>query len=121
MTDILELGKRLRTCEHFRFMAGMLTQCGIRIVEGGEDYIIGHRSGPTSKGGGWVDTVDLEGIYPDLSDAATKGCVTHLVREVWPTEKWTLLGTSHREMVKKISWLGNGEEEILLSLLEMAP
>jgi hypothetical protein len=83
MTDYIELGKRIVACKHFRFMDGMLTLCGIRIVAGGSDYIIGHRSGPTKDGGGWVDTVDLDGIYPDLSDAATKGCLLQLVREAW--------------------------------------
>ena len=122
MTDYAELGKRIVVCKHFRFMEGMLTLCGIRLVEGGVDYIIGHRSGPTSQGGGWVDTIDLEGIYPDLSDAATKGCVTKLVRELWPKEKWTQLGRSHSEIMKKLTWLGGPgtEEVVLLSLFEQA-
>ena len=81
MTDLTELGKRLVASKHWRWMPGMLTLCGIRLNEGGSDYIIGHRSGPTKDGGGWVDTVDLDGIYPDLSDAATKGCLLQLVRE----------------------------------------
>jgi hypothetical protein len=81
VTDLTELGKRLVASKHWRWMPGMLTLCGIRLNEGGSDYIIGHRSGPTKDGGGWVDTVDLDGIYPDLSDAATKGCLLQLVRE----------------------------------------
>jgi hypothetical protein len=132
MTDLTELGKRLRTCEHFRFMEGMLTQCGIRIVEGGNDYIIGHRSGPTSKGGGWVDTVALDGIYPDLSDAATKGCVLQLIREACsimlapyhyhpPTTTaaalWAVCRHTYDHMPRELWCLGAPTEEKLLTLM----
>ena len=132
MTDYTELGKRIVACKHFRFMDGMRTLCGIRLVEGGVDYIIGHRSGPTSHGGGWVDTTDLAGIYPDLSDPATKGCVLQLIREACsimiapyhyhpPTTTaaalWAVCRHTYGHMPRELWCLGAPTEEALLTLI----
>ena len=75
-----DLGHRAVACKHWRFMDGMLTTCGLRVVDGGRDYVIGHRSGATRDGGGWYDG-DAAGFLPDLSDPATLGCLLALVRE----------------------------------------
>jgi hypothetical protein len=63
-------------------MPGMLTTDDLRVVEGGTDYVIGHRSGETKRGGGWFDG-ESTGLLPDFSDPATLGCVLALVREAW--------------------------------------
>jgi hypothetical protein len=60
----------------------MVTTDDLRIVEGGTDYVIGHRSGETKRGGGWFDG-ESTGLLPDLTDAATVGCLLALVREAW--------------------------------------
>jgi hypothetical protein len=66
VTDYIELGKRLVACKHFRWLAGMLISNGARIVTVNEDT-----------------PLRFAGFYPDLSDAATKGCLLQLVREAW--------------------------------------
>lgn len=105
MTDYIELGNRLVACKGFRWMPGMLVNNGARIVTVNEDT-----------------SLRFLGFYPDLSDAATKGCVIHLVRELWPKEKWKQLGRSHSEIVKKLTWLSGpeSEAEVLVSLIGLA-
>jgi hypothetical protein len=77
-----DLGRRAVACKHWRFMDGMLTTCGLRVVDGGRDYVIGHRPGATRDGGGWYDGPS-ESFLPDLFDPATLGCLIALVREAW--------------------------------------
>jgi len=78
----IALAKRAVACKGWRWMPGMLTTCDLRVVDGGDDYAIGHRSGPTKDGGGWYDG-EAAGLLPDLTDPATMGCVLALVREAW--------------------------------------
>lgn len=98
-----ELGQRLISCKNWQWLGGMLTTCNLRVVEGGTDYIIGYRSGPTNKGGGWYDG-EAKGFLPDLFDHATGGLILHLLAEQCHTqisllsagtdewEIWTLRG-----------------------------
>ena len=88
MTDYTELGKRLVACKHFRWLAGMLVSNGARIVTVNEDT-----------------PLRFAGFYPDLSDAATKGCVLQLVRKAWEdpgahfalgTAGWALMSSESR-------------------------
>lgn len=81
-TDLETLGKRAVACTRWRWMPGMKTICGIRVTDGSKDWLSGHLPGPTTKGGGWVDTKS-EGYLPDLSDAATVGCIVDLVRSAF--------------------------------------
>ena len=83
MSVDVELGKRAIACKRWRWMPGMLTTCRLRVVDGGADYVIGHRSGPTRDGGGWIDETPTSRL-PDLTDPATIGCFLALVREAWP-------------------------------------
>ena len=80
---MIELAKRAVACKPWFWIGGMLTVCGVRVIEGRYDYLIGHRQGATKDGGGWVDTGDAIGFLPDLTDPATIGCLLALVREVW--------------------------------------
>jgi hypothetical protein len=84
-SQMTELAKRAVACVPWRWMPGMLTTCGVRVIEGRYDYLIGHRQGATKDGGGWVDTGDAIGFLPDLTDPATIGCLLDLVRYVWYT------------------------------------
>ena len=78
----IALARRAVACKGFRWMPGMLTTCDLRVVDGGDEYVIGHRSGPTKDGGGWYDG-EAAGLLPDLTDPATLGCLLALVREAW--------------------------------------
>jgi len=81
-----ELAKRAVACKGWQWMGGMLTLCKIRVIEGGSDYIIGERSGPTSNGGGRIDTTDVHNYLPDLDDPATLGCLLARLREVYESK-----------------------------------
>ena len=58
----IELGKRLVACKHFRWMPGMLTDLGERVMDPDIFYL---------------------GTFPDFRDPATLGCLLALVREAW--------------------------------------
>lgn len=104
MSDLTELGKRLVACKGFRWMPGMLCR---RRLHTGEwvpvrltdctivaDYRVVERTAVPSMNqdaarmmgegyialDGWVLADDL---LPDLSDAATRGCILQLIREAW--------------------------------------
>lgn len=78
----IALARRAVACKGWRWMPGMLTTCDLRVVDGGDEYVVGHRSGPTRDGGGWYDG-EAAGLLPDLTDPATLGCLLALVREAW--------------------------------------
>jgi hypothetical protein len=138
--SLADLGRRAVACKHWRFMDGMLTTCGLRVVDGGRDYVIGHRPGATRDGGGWYDGPS-EGFLPDLTDPATLGCLLHLVRQAWPDEwhkhvvpmwngrdGWAVgcIGSGHKLTLLatpdgRIVGLGNTEAEALVAALEAAP
>ena len=77
----IALARRAVAAPGWRWLPGMLTACRVRVHECGPDYIIGHRPGPTKDGGGMVDTMDLSGFVPDLSDPLTALGLLALVRE----------------------------------------
>lgn len=122
-----DLARRAVACKPWQWMGGMLTLCGVRVIEGGYDYLIGHRSGATRDGGGWVDTGDAAGFLPDLTDSATLGCLLALVREAWGEKKiglewedgdsgaWLVNGIENNEIH------GQTESEALVAALEAAP
>jgi hypothetical protein len=94
MSAYLEaLARRAVACGHWRWMPGMLTTDGLRILEGGTDYVIGHRFGETRRGGGWFDG-ESTGLLPDFSDPATLGCLLALVREAWGDPRLALVPMS---------------------------
>lgn len=136
--NLEELGRRAVACPRWRWMPGMLTMCNVRVVEGGHDYLIGHRPGATSNGGGWVDQGNASGFFPDLSDPATLGCLLHLVREAWGawrislcfsavtpnTERTWAVPISYpteRDGIKNESFYGRTQGEALVAALESAP
>jgi hypothetical protein len=118
MTDYAELGKRLVACKHFRWLAGMLVSNGARIVTVNEDT-----------------PLRFSGFYPDLSDAATVGCLLVLVRAATndPGIYARLFTAEGRWCICSADWMGksvlvNGkylwgdtEAEALVVALEAAP
>jgi hypothetical protein len=102
----------------------MLTTDELRVVDGGTQYVIGHRPRETRRGGGWFDG-ESTGLLPDLTDPATIGCLLALVREAWgdpcmylaPADGW-YVGKGGRD-----SMAGKGQTEAaaLVASLEAAP
>ena len=83
MTDnMIELGKRAVACKGWRWMPGMRTQSGIRLVVVWGTY---NTASVLSDGidDAHSETVSLVDELPDLTDPATLGCLLSLVREAW--------------------------------------
>jgi hypothetical protein len=127
MTDYTELGKRLVACKGFRWLPGMLCQ---RRMHTGEwvsmrltddttvvDYRVVDRAAVPSMNqsatsimqeghivlSGWVLADDL---LPDLSDAATKGCVLQLIREAWDDPTFHVW---HSRQLDGWTWTARGQ------------
>ena len=67
MSAMIQLGLRAMACKHWRWMPGMLSTTGVRIL------------GISS------EKITAEDI-PDFRDPATVGCLLALVREAWEDE-----------------------------------
>ena len=68
MSDqMIELARRAVACPGWRWMAGMLLDCGERVP--GEDSP--------------YEWEPEDEDFPDLTDPATLGCLLHLVRKAW--------------------------------------
>lgn len=79
MTDeMLALARRAVSCKAWRWMPGMADQFGRRVMQ---VY-------PNELGFKWSHLLENNVVrdadaLPDLTDAATRGCVLALVREAW--------------------------------------
>lgn len=126
MTDYIELGKRLVACKGFRWVPGMLVTSGARIVTVNEDT-----------------PLRFAGFVPDLSDAATKGCLMQMVRDAWKSAsvctcdmggydacEWICIVDTERlapgmefpHTRHGVTWFeGATEEEAMVLALEFAP
>jgi hypothetical protein len=120
----IALARRAVACKGWRWVPGMLTTCDLRVVDGGDEYVIGHRSGPTKDGGGWYDG-EAAGLLPDLTDAATLGCLLALVREAHgQTTLSPVSGGKRRWFLADYGTTalqGESEAELLVAALEAAP
>lgn len=73
------LGERAVDCPAFRWLPGMLTVDGQRVLRGVEDagyVLVAVR--------GWLHVTEMQGDRPplDLTDAATIGCLAWLIADV---------------------------------------
>jgi len=78
MTNLIELGRRAVKCKHWKWMHGMRTICGARLV-GDLDSAAGYMLSDGADKVAHHDGEDAGHDTPDLSDPATLGCVLHLV------------------------------------------
>jgi hypothetical protein len=131
MTDaIIELSRRAVACKGWRWMPGMLTDSKFaRVVAVDSDT-----GAPcaTEEGASeddcyavWMDGVP---VLPDLSDAATIGCLLALVREAWEQDdlgacrfdgRWCAEVTPQEG--QHHAFYGDTEAEALVAALEAAP
>ena len=78
MTDAqTALSRRVVACKGFRWLPGMLTDEGLRVVTVNEE----HRYLHVHPGSLLLPTQGY--TLPDLTDPATVGCILALVREAW--------------------------------------
>ena len=128
--DKVELGRRVVACKGWRWMPGMATVQGERVVLMDDD-------GTLRLAAPWGGTVGVTAVrsffdssgacLPDLTDPATLGCLLALVREAWgdpaiyaSTENdgtWGVFNTDDWLVTHK----HDSEAEALVAALESAP
>jgi hypothetical protein len=80
---ITALARRAVACPRWRWMRGMRTTEGMRVIH---DPALWPDRPCAIREGTWVDTAvprPLGDHLPDLADPATLGCLLALVREAW--------------------------------------
>ncbi len=132
MTPAIEaleaLARRAVACRGWRWMSGMLTLSGERMLDDGwpEYDVLEYGSSGVAECVQW-NLKPPPGALPDLTDAATLGCLLALVREAWGDPltymmayygRWTLCSDRYEEIDP-----GDGatEAEALIAALEAAP
>ena len=118
----IELAKRAVACPKWRLMPGMLTDEGRRVMQ----------VWPDNLGIKWSHLLDNRVVrdadaLPDLTDAATVGCLLAWVREAWGMSGLSLMPWSDGW---EYAWRGHDkgpcgywftEAEALVAALEAAP
>ena len=94
-TDMIDLARRAVACPRWRWREGMLTQRGARVLVSEDDgrYVLAARRS-------WKQPALMEeGETPDLTDAATLGCLLALVTEAYydPKRLWNGYVEVHRD------------------------
>ena len=123
------LARRAVACKGWKWMPGMRTLNAMRVVH---DPDLWPDRPCALREGCWIDTAPprpLNDDLPDLSDAATLGCLLALVREAWGTA--IIVSYSYDdglwetmwEGATAAGWCGRGdtEAEALVAALECAP
>ena len=89
-----DLGERLVACRGFRWMPGMLVHSGggaVRLTDGGESMlVVGQWEVPNGSGSSLFDGWLHDNAWPDLRDAATRGCVLQLLCDMYGDPNITL-------------------------------
>jgi len=89
LEEIEQLARRAIACKRWRWMPGMLSEKGLRVVRRDYDgYVIGYYADR------YYVSECVPGTLPDLSDPATLGCLLALVREAWGNEASVSLNIS---------------------------
>lgn len=121
------LARRAVACKRWRWMPGMRTSEGWRVIRGStESRCWAYDENPEN----WqvADNPIEDGTLPDLSDPATLGCLLALVRKAWNNPNVTSYRT--HPMTQNPPWkveismrlfCGDNEVEALVAALEAAP
>ena len=120
------LARRAVACKGWKWMPGMRTLNAMRVVH---DPDLWPDRPCALREGCWIDTAPprpLNDDLPDLSDAATLGCLLALVREAWNDQRAYIRASFGWEWitdycVEKWPPGGETEAEALVAALEAAP
>jgi len=117
-----ELARRAVACKRWRWMPGMLTADGVRVIG---LYATGKMAGYTPNSNRFYF---VDGSIPDLTDPATLGCLLALVREAWgqgvyllPDGGWYVKGARLQDgSTIGLGICATSEAEALVAALEAA-
>jgi hypothetical protein len=114
-----DLAKRAIACKHWRWMPGMLTVTGYRLVRPQHGMWRITQHAPENH----LDCVDpaRHNFVPDLTDPATVGCLLALVREAWGAEREVCEWSHVHDQWSFLGETGDTEAEALVAALEAAP
>jgi len=121
--DMLDLARRAVACPKWRWMPGMRTTEGIRIVHDPSRF----PGACALRDGGWTPRLLDPGALPDLTDPATLGCLLALVQKARrePTYLPTLVGIVDKWVISPpITWRQTRYDSyaaVLVAALEAAP
>ena len=125
LENLKQLGRRAVACRRWRWMPGMVTETGIRVLRRDTDgYTIGY--GPRTSYCIMEVTSDA---LPDLRDPATMGGLLALVREAWgdsvyllPDAGWYVKGARLKNgSTISLGICADTEAAALVAALEAAP
>lgn len=117
------LARRAVATHHWRWMSGMTAVDGaghrslvVETAAKAASRLDGHCRG-------WYHTADPvhRDLAPDLSDPATLGCLTALVREAWGDPCLTARYDAETRRWYAVAFVGTAEAEALVMALEAAP
>jgi hypothetical protein len=115
-----EIAKRAVACKGWRWMPGMLTLDGRRVVGVDGDVLVLHYADEHKCYQRWTEDAE-----PDLGDPATVGCLRELVKAAWSSEYvFTLYSTDRASWIVKHGKMlveAGTEVEALVAALEAAP
>lgn len=136
LEDLKEMARRVMArravaCKHWRWMPGMRTSEGWRVIRGStESRCWAYDENPEN----WqvADNYIQDGTLPDLSDPATLGCLLALVREAHNAPAAYLMGSVSKQWTvhhfaepegywKPLSKWQPTEAAALVAALEAAP
>jgi hypothetical protein len=127
-----ELARHQKAIKHFRWMPGMKTVSGARVVAVKDDDLVIDEINDNAPAFRprlpSFERLKATEELPDLSDPATLGCLLHLVREAWggdgvfvrlAASGWRVMRGSVSSVVNISA--GATEAEALVAALEAAP
>ena len=125
LEQIEQLARRAVACKRWRWMPGMRTSEGWRVIRGStESGCWAYDENPEN----WqvADNRLEDGTLPDLTDAATMGCLLALVRAHFPnaTTNWAMVSGERRWAAHGVwagAYLYPTEAAALVAALEAAP
>jgi len=114
-----EIAKRAVACKGWRWMPGMLTLDGRRVVGVDGDVLVLHYADEHKCYQRWTEDAE-----PDLADPATLGCLLAMVREAHSQVGLCAIDMSDGQwqvLFRSGYVVGTSEAEALVAVLEAAP
>jgi len=123
LENLEELARRAVACKGWRWVPGMLSAKGLRVIRRDSDgYVVGYYQDLS------YIAECVPGTLPDLTDPATLGCLLGLIRKAWKDPQvhvvklaYGFMGWQAWNADRDIAAKCGSEVEALVAALEVAP